>query len=278
MNLSANLSTTALDRAESPSTPGSLSGDNQSMFQLLFERSADAILLLDPEAGVFVDCTQAAVELIGAESKQQLLRMRPDQLSPPVQPDGTRSADKTAEIISIVRRQKTHRFEWWARRMDGRDVPIEVPATGGLINVSICRDINERKKAERELLELTQALERRVTERTAELSASEARFRALLEHAPEAIVVYSVDTGCFLFGNQHACDLYGVSMSRLPELTPADVSPEFQPCGRRTSELVCEKTREVMEGGMAVFEWVHKKADGRLIPHERGLLRLPREG
>ena len=203
------------------------------MFQLLFERSADAILLLDPEAGVFVDCNQAAVELIGAESKQQLLRMRPDQLSPPVQPDGTRSADKTAEIIAIVQRQKTHRFEWWARRMDGRDVPIEVSATavpmdGKLINVSICRDISERKKAERELLELTQVLERRVTERTAELSASEARFRALLEHAPEAIVVYSVDTGCFLFGNQHACDLYGVPMSKLPELTPADVSPEFQ--------------------------------------------------
>jgi C4-dicarboxylate-specific signal transduction histidine kinase len=38
---------------------------------------------------------------------------------------------------------------------------------------------------------LTQALERRVTERTAELSASEARFRAMVEHAPEAIVVYS---------------------------------------------------------------------------------------
>src|SRR5439155_17040119 len=139
-----------------------------------------------------------------------------------------------------------HRFEWVIRRLDGRDVPIEVSSTallmgGKNINVIISRDISERKIAERELLKLTQALERRVTERTAELSASEARFRALVEHAPDAIVVYSVDTGRFLFGNQHACDLYGVPMSKLPELTPADVSPEFQPCGNRTSDLVREK-------------------------------------
>ena len=32
------------------------------MFRLLFERSADAIWLYDPEVGVFVDCNQAAVE------------------------------------------------------------------------------------------------------------------------------------------------------------------------------------------------------------------------
>jgi len=40
------------------------------MFQLLFERSADAILLLDPQAGVFVDCNQAAVELMHAGTKE----------------------------------------------------------------------------------------------------------------------------------------------------------------------------------------------------------------
>jgi hypothetical protein len=63
-----------------------------------------------------------------------------------------------------------HLFEWMMRRLDGRDVPIEVSATavlmgGRSIHVVICRDIIERKKAERELLELNQSLERRVTER-----------------------------------------------------------------------------------------------------------------
>src|ERR1044071_381205 len=136
-----------LDRGESPSATDLLIGQTGPVFASFFERSVDVVWLLDPQAGVFVDCNQAAVELIGAENKAQLLRMRPEQLSPPVQPDGTRSADKTAEIIAIVQRQKTHRFEWWARRMDGRDVPIEVSATavpmnGKILNVSICRDIS----------------------------------------------------------------------------------------------------------------------------------------
>ena len=118
----------------------------------------------------------------------------------------------------------------------------------------------------------------RITERTAELSASEARFRAMVEHAPEAIVVYSADTGRFLFGNQHACDLYGVPMSRLAELTPADVSPEFQSDGRLTSEVAREKVAEVLAGKTPVFEWIHQRPDGQLIPTEVRLLLLPADG
>ena len=51
-------------------------------------------------------------------------------------------------------------------------------------------------------------------------------------------------SGRFLFGNQHACNLYGVPMSKLAELTPGDVSPEFQPCGRPSSELARENFPE----------------------------------
>ncbi|HXS68262.1 MAG TPA: PAS domain S-box protein, partial [Candidatus Polarisedimenticolia bacterium] len=209
--------------------------------------------------------------------------LTPVDVSPEFQPGGITSAQRSADIVELVQREKTHRFEWIIRRRDGRDVPVEVSATavimgGKNVNVVIARDISERKKAECELLELTQVLERRVTERTAELSASEARFRALVEHAPEAIVVYSADHGHFLFGNQHACDLFGVPMSKLAELTPVDVSPEFQPGGRRTSDLAAEKIREVLSGGMAVFDWTHQHSDGRLIPAEVRLLRLPAEG
>ena len=151
------------------------------------------------------------------------------------------------------------------RRLDGRDVPIEVSSTallmdGKSIHVVISRDISERKKAERELRELTLALERRVTERTAALTTSEARFRALVEQAPEAIVVFDGDTGRFLFGNEHACRLYAVPMEKLTELTPADVSPEFQPGGRRSRELAREKMDEALRGGMPVFERVRRSS------------------
>src|ERR1041385_9089098 len=278
-----NPTATNLDWDKSPSAPQPSFQHTDGVFESFFERTSDAVYLVDPQAGEFVDCNQAAVALIGAKDKSELLHARPEDFSPRLQPDGTPSREMTLEIIALVEKHKCHRFEWTSRHKDGHEIPLEVLITqihigGRNINVSIARDISDRKKAERELLELTQALERRVNERTAELSASEARFRAMVEHAPEAIVVYSVDTGRFLFGNQHACDLYGVPMSKLPELSPADVSPEFQPCGGRTSDLVRDKTNEVLAGGIAVFEWVHRRADGQLIPAEVRLLRLPAEG
>jgi PAS domain S-box-containing protein len=254
------------------------------VFESFFERSVDAVWLFDPQAGVFVDCNQAAVKLIGAESKAQLLQTRPVDLSPPMQTNGSTSTERTAQIIDLVEKHNGYRFEWIMRHRDGRDVPLEVSCTpipmgGRKIHVVVSRDISERKRAEHESLELNQSLERRVAERTAALSTSEARFRALVEHAPEAIVVFDADTGRFSFGNEHACQLYGVTMERLAELTPADVSPEFQPGGRRSSELAREKMAEAMAGGMPVFEWIHQhQPNGRLIPTEVRLLRLPAEG
>jgi len=254
-----------------------------SMFQLLFERSADAILLLDPKVGVFVDCNAAAVELMRAGTKERLLGARPDELSPAIQPDGVASSDKTAEIIRLVDEHGGHRFEWVGRCFDGHEIPLEVVATavrvdGRDLNVSVCRDISERRKTERELLELNQSLECRVAERTAALTTSEAQFRALVEHAPEAIVVFNGETGRILFGNEHACRIYGVPMEKLTELTPADVSPEFQPDGRRSNESAREKIAQALTGGTLVFEWMHRQPSGRLIPTEVRLLRLPAAG
>src|SRR4051812_322927 len=259
--------------SERPSAAAPLINDTDTVFESLFAQSAEAMWLYDPQTAAMVDCNQAAVKLIGAKNKEQLLRTRPEELSPPQQPDGSPSAEKSREIIAKVEKQRTLCFEWVLRRFDGTDAPVDVSSTalrisGKSIHVLISRDISERKKAERELRELTQALERRVTERTAALSTSEARFRAMVEHAPEAIVVYSADTGRFLFGNQHACDLYGVPMCRLAELTPADVSPEFQSDGRPTAEVAREKVAQVLAGETPVFEWIHKRPDGQLIPTE----------
>src|SRR5512141_599863 len=91
---------------ESASATERLLKHSGAVFKSLFELCADAIWLYDPQTAMLVDCNQAAVELIGAESKQQLLRTRPEDISPPVQPDGARTADKTAEILALVEKQK----------------------------------------------------------------------------------------------------------------------------------------------------------------------------
>src|SRR5258708_3854206 len=104
------------ERDESPSAMLSQFDNNPSVFQFLFERSADAIWLFDPQAGVFMDCTSAAVELMRAAKKKNLRGARPEDLPPPLQADGTSSREKTAQVIALAEERGSHRFEWVARR------------------------------------------------------------------------------------------------------------------------------------------------------------------
>src|SRR6516164_5812300 len=117
---------------ESPSAPEPLLEQSDGVFESLLERSADAILVFevyDLQTIVLVNCNQAAIQLVGANNKEEVLRMRPEDFSPPLQPDGSSAAGKTAEIIALVQKVNTHRFEWMMRRLDGIEVPTDVSAT-----------------------------------------------------------------------------------------------------------------------------------------------------
>src|SRR5882757_6519633 len=103
--------------------------DTEPMFRMLFERSADAILMLDPQREVFVDCNPAAVKMMRALSKEQLLLTNPADVSPQFQPDGRDSREKTHEMIALALANGSHRFDWVCRRLDGVDFYVEVLGT-----------------------------------------------------------------------------------------------------------------------------------------------------
>lgn len=257
--------------------------ESEQKFRTLFEASCDGILILDPENRRYVDCNAAVLKKTAGKDKEWLQAQALETLWPECQPDGRSSRDAANVWIERALTHGPQRFEWVARLPEGNDIPVEMLLTpvhlgGRRMLVAVTRDISERKKHERELMELNQSLEQRVAERTAALTTSEARCRALVEHAPEAIVVFDGDTGRIQFGNKHASALYGVPMEKLAELTPGDVSPEFQPGGRKSSELARARMDEALGGGNPVFEWIHRRPDGQLVPAEVRLLRLPAEG
>ena len=53
-----------------------------------------------------------------------------------------------------------------------------------------------------------------------------------------------------------------------------DLSPEFQPCGRRSADLAQERIREAFDKGWCRFEWMHQKVNGEPIPSEITLVRV----
>lgn len=268
---------------ERPSAAEAKPAENEAMFRLLFERSADAMTLQDPLTGEFLDVNEASVRITGAPSKAALLGSNPRIISPERQPDGSLSADKVKEVIRLAIQHGSHRFDWMINRFDGTQLPVEIVLTlirGGEqpLLLSVSRDITERQQAAAAIENLNASLEQRIAERTAELTASEARLRTLVEHAPDAIVVFDGNTGRFTSGNEHACRLYGLSREELCQLTPAEVSPETQPDGRPSREAARAKIQQALAGGAPVFEWLHRHRDGRLLECEVRLVRLPGEG
>jgi PAS domain S-box-containing protein len=131
------------------------------LFQLLFEHSADAHLLIAGDS--MVDCNAAAVALLGYPDKQTLLATRPSRFSADPQPDGRSLDTHLAELNAIVARNGRHRFEWLHVRVDGSPVPVEVsltevPLGDQLVAHAVLRDITRRKSQERALQSLNREL------------------------------------------------------------------------------------------------------------------------
>ena len=129
---------------------------SEEKFRQLFEKSADAILLLGE--GVFIDCNLATVTMMRAADKESFLSVHPSRLSPPTQPDGRDSGEKADEMIQTAFEKGTNQFEWIHRRIDGEDFPVEVTLTvvpweGTQVLYTVWRDITERKKASDALLD-----------------------------------------------------------------------------------------------------------------------------
>ena len=100
-------------------------------------------------------------------------------------------------------------------------------------------------------------------------------LRTLVENAPEAIVVFDGKSGRFELVNENAVRLFGRSREELLRLTPADISPPFQPDGRPSPELARQRIMEALSGANPVFDWLHKHPSGRLFTTEVRLVRLP---
>ena len=142
----------------------------------------------------------------------------------------------------------------------GRWIQVTERRTADGGTVLLGTDVTERIQAEEELRD------------------GERRFRVLMEHAPEAVMLFDAETGRLVDVNENACRMYGHTREKLLTMGPVDISPPFQPDGRPSEEAAGNLIQSALEGGTPVFEWTHCDAFGKSIPCEVRLVAFRHAG
>jgi PAS domain S-box-containing protein len=150
----------------------------------------------------------------------------------------------------------------WGLVKGGSRVAIEIAVSKAKLNwldgyIVCIRDITERHLAEVSVRE------------------SEGRYRTLVEHAPEAIVVFDVDTGKFVDVNDNACRFFKMSRAALLGSGPDKISPAMQADGTSSFGVARGYIDRALAGAVPVFEWVHCDSAGQNFPCEVRFVRLP---
>ena len=118
-------------------------------------------------------------------------------------------------------------------------------------------------------------LAKRLEDTLAHLSESESRFRVLVEHAPEAILVYDFDSKHFVEANQNAERLFACSSEKLLQASPATFYASVQPDNMPVEQSIEEYSRKALAGEEVVVERAITNAAGQQLLCEVRLVRLP---
>ncbi|WP_193211301.1 PAS domain S-box protein [Luteolibacter marinus] len=193
--------------------PASAGGD---WFRLLFERSADALALLDPVSGTFVASNHASAVAAGAGSPGDLCGLPPSALAPEFQADGRPSADVAREAVRRTLEQGSHRFEWTMKRLDGILTHVDVTATAlsdgdRTLILTATRNIERTKRIE------------------GDLHVSESRWQRLFDQAPMSVQVFAPD-GTSRQGNAAFRKLFGPVLPDLHEFN-IRTDPQLEAAG-----------------------------------------------
>lgn len=160
--------------------------ESEETFRKLFEDSSDAILFIDA-SGVFVDCNQAALDLLKM-TREQFILQPPVNISPEYQPNSRKSEEAALEMIELAYKKGLHRFDWTCIDANGCEFIVEVSLMpillrGQTMLHTTWRNITHRIKTEKELKEAKEKAEE-----------SEEKYRLLYESMNQGLALHEIIT------------------------------------------------------------------------------------
>jgi PAS domain S-box-containing protein len=124
--------------------------ESLKLFRALIERSNDAIEVIDPETGRFLDVNEKGCADLGY-SREELLSLEVFDIDPQIDPSLYPEV-----IMNELRKAGSSSRETLHKRKDGTTFPVEINLSYAQFDrdyiVTVVRDITERKRMEEELL------------------------------------------------------------------------------------------------------------------------------
>ena len=225
--------------------------ESLKLFRALMDRSPDAIEVVDPKTGRFLDVNETACRRLGYNRDEMLSMGIPDVLA-----DASLFSLQTD--MEEVRKNGSRIMETRHQRKDGSTFPVEISTQYVELDrgylLAVVRDITDRREMEQTLRE------------------SEVKFRTLFDVANDAnFVLYD---GVFVDCNAKALELFGVTRDQFIGQPPSLFSPFVQPDGHDSQERATEYIKRALAGEPQFFEWLHKRPDGLSIFTEVSLNRV----
>ncbi|MGA2365905.1 MAG: PAS domain S-box protein [Steroidobacteraceae bacterium] len=238
-----------------------LGGEDAGHWQVILDHIKDVVITVDADGTVKI--FNPTGERIFGYSCSEVIGRSIARLLPELPLNGSIEqglqalASQADESRGDLRPHEMH-----ARHKDGHRFPAELIISGVQLGrrdafVICLRDTSERARTQQALRD------------------SEARYRTLVESAPELIVVIDRQSGHYVDANDNALRFFGVSRERLPQLTARDVSAAHQVGGADAAELFAGLCARAAAGEPQVFEWVHRDGHGHEVETEVRLMELP---
>ncbi|MCL2578959.1 MAG: ATP-binding protein [Oscillospiraceae bacterium] len=197
--------------------------------------------------GRMIDCNDEAVRKLRIPNKSEYMADF-DRFSPEFQPNGRRSSEYAAELISDGLRSDYIVYDWVKKDADGNLFPTEITGVSGnfkgeKVFVTYIRDVTVEKEA--------QAREHDANE----------RMRMMFDATPLLIELWDDSFNC-VDANPFALALYNIESKAEYEQRVHDFVPPIQPNGVPSEEYWRAKLEETRDSGYTAFYFVCQKPDG----------------